>query len=310
MELYGLKCFVAVVEEGGLNRATARMHITQPALSYQIKQLENELDVPLLHRRPRGISPTEAGRVLLQHAREVIEGVRKAHRAVEMLSDGVVGEIRIGTVGSVGVYFLPPILTRTSEKYPLARPTIACGRAHETMEALLANRVDIAIVADPQPNQRFHSEKIVEEPVSLICGEHHPFFNRESIEPSELWGQKFISLTPDTPTGHLVRDHLVRLGVSVDTVVSTPSVDIAKKMVQIGQGIAFLPDMATQEDIACDGSPLHGLVRVNVLPQLVRTIAAVTCKKFPSSPTVQAFIEEVREHGRQWKGCVEDQDSD
>src|SRR3972149_7158408 len=80
MELHQLQCFMAVIEEGGFNRPPPRLHITQPALSYQIKRLEEELGVSLFHRRPRGISPTEAGRVLLQNAQEVIESVRRARR--------------------------------------------------------------------------------------------------------------------------------------------------------------------------------------------------------------------------------------
>ncbi|MFH1530626.1 MAG: LysR family transcriptional regulator [Pseudomonadota bacterium] len=305
MELHQLRCFVAVVEEGGLNRATTRIHITQPALSYQIKQLENELGVSLLHRQPRGITPTEAGRVLFQHAREVLEAERRALRAVEMLSDGVVGEIRIGTINSVGVYFLPPVLTLIQEKYPLARSTIIYGRSLEVMEALLANQVDLAIVADPRPNRRFSSETITEETVSLVCSKNHPFCDKSSIVPSDLWGQKFVSLSHDTRTGHLVRDHLIRLGVNVDTVVSTPNVDTAKKMVETGLGIAFLPDMTTKEDILRGGSTLHGLVRLDVRPPLTRSISLVTLKKLQRSQTLQAFIDEVRQHGANEKACVE-----
>ena len=305
MELHQLRCFVAVVEEGGLNRATNRVHMTQPALSYQIKQLENELGVSLLHRQPRGIRPTEAGRVLFQHAREVLEAERRARRAVEMLSDGVVGEIRIGTISSIGGYFLPPVLAQIQEKYPLARTTIMYGRSPEVMEALVANQVDVVLAADPRPNRRFTSETIAEETVSLICGRNHPFFGRDSIEPSELWGQKFVALTDDTPTGHLVRNHLVKLGVSVDTVISTPNVDIVKRMVATGLGIAFLPDMVTREHISCDGNSLHGLGRIEVRPRLSRSIALVTLKKLQGSQTIQAFIEEVREHGATWKACVD-----
>lgn len=304
MELHQLRCFVAVVEEGGLNRATTRIHITQPALSYQIKQLENELGVSLLHRQPRGICPTEAGRVLFQHAQEVLESVRRARRAVEMLADGVVGEIRIGTISSIGGYFLPPVIAQLQEKYPLARSTIMYGRSPEVMEALLSNRVDLAIVSDPLPNRRFSTEKIAEETVSLVCGKSHPFYGESSIEPAALWGEKFVSLTQDTPTGHSVSDYLVRLGVSVETVVSTPNVDIAKKMVEAGLGIAFLPDMVTREDVLCDGS-FRGLARVSVRPPLTRSIAVVILRKLQCSQTVQAFVEEVRQHGANWKSCVE-----
>src|SRR3989337_3484053 len=88
MELHQLQCFMAVIEEGGFNRATTRLHITQPALSYQIKRLEEELGVSLFHRRPRGISPTEAGRVLLQNAPDVIESVRRARRGGGMRAKG------------------------------------------------------------------------------------------------------------------------------------------------------------------------------------------------------------------------------
>ncbi|RLC10349.1 MAG: LysR family transcriptional regulator, partial [Deltaproteobacteria bacterium] len=76
MELRQLECFVAVVEEGGFNRATSRLHMTQPAISYQIKLLETDLDIPLFYRRSRGISPTEAGRVLYQHAQLIQDKVR------------------------------------------------------------------------------------------------------------------------------------------------------------------------------------------------------------------------------------------
>jgi DNA-binding transcriptional LysR family regulator len=68
VELHQLQCFVLIVEEGGFKRATARLKITQPALSYLVKQLEDELGVELFHRRPRGVMPTEAARVLLPHA--------------------------------------------------------------------------------------------------------------------------------------------------------------------------------------------------------------------------------------------------
>ena len=83
MEIHQLRCFLAVMEEGGFSRATTRLHITQPALSYQIKQLEQELGTQLFRRRPGGVFPTDAGRVLSQHAREVIEAARKALEKTE-----------------------------------------------------------------------------------------------------------------------------------------------------------------------------------------------------------------------------------
>jgi len=305
MELHQLQCFLAVVEEGGFNRATTRLHITQPALSYQIKRLEEELGVSLFHRRPRGISPTEAGRVLLQNAQEVIESVRRARRAVEVRSKGVAGEIRIGTVESVGIYFLPDVLKRIKEKYPMSRPTVMYRQSSEVMDALLSNQVDLAVIASPRLDRRFNYETIVEERISLVCSKTHPFFGRATVKPSELRGLQFISLTPETPTGQLIRDHLAKLGVSVDVVVTTPSVGTVRKMVEVGLGMAFLPDMVTSEDLSCGGTPLNQLARVDVRPPLMRRVMLVTWKKIQCSPVIQAFLDDLRLHGVHWKGCVE-----
>jgi DNA-binding transcriptional LysR family regulator len=296
---------MAVVEEGGFNRATTRLHMTQPAISYQIKLLEAELGMPLFYRRSRGISPTEAGRVLFQHARRIEEMVRQAQQALERLSDGVAGEVRIGTVNSVGIYFLPDVLHTMRAKYPSARPTVLYRNSFEIIDALLSNRVDIALVANPQPDRRLRQETVLEEHVSLVFSRSHPFFGRVSVRPAELSGQPFASLTYENPTGQLVRDHLARLGVSVETVVSTDNVETVREMVEAGLGIAFLPDMVTSRGIACEGQPSGTVGRIQITPPLTRRIVLVTWRQFEPTPAVGAFINELKAHGAVWKGCVD-----
>ena len=305
MELHQLRCFLAVIDEGGFNRATTRLHITQPALSYQIKQLEGELGASLFHRKPGGVSPTEAGRVLSQHARQVMESVRKAKRAVEELSEGVVGEIRIGTVNSVGIHFLPHVLWGIRERYPLIRPSVLYRGTEAILEALFAGLVDLALVDNPKSDRRLRVETIVEEKVSLVCGRSHPFFSRPVIRPSELKGLQFVSLSRGDPTGQLIREHLVRLGVNVEPVVSTDNVETVKKMVEVGLGVAFLPDMVTSSDVACDGTAGGRLARIDVGPPLIRRICLVTWKNFELSRATRAFVDELRLHGTRWKGCLD-----
>ena len=293
-----------MVEEGGFKRATSRLHVTQPALSYQIKQLEQELGAPLFHRRPAGVSPTEAGRVLYQHAREIMESVHRAQRAVEELAEGVVGEVRIGTVNSIGIYFLPQILWEMQQKFPLARPTVLYRDSDEIIDALLSGKVDLALVADPRPDRRLRQEAVLVERVSLVCGRSHPFFGRPSVRPSELEGVDFAALSQDNPTGHSIRKHLSRLGVHVEPVVSTDNVETVKKMAEVGLGVAFLPDMVTASEIACDDKTTGRLWRANVGPALTRRIALVTWKHFEPSRAVIAFMEELRRHGSEWKPCA------
>jgi DNA-binding transcriptional LysR family regulator len=307
LELHQLRCFLAIVEEGGFNRATTRLHITQPALSYQIKQLEQELGATLFHRRPGGVSPTDAGRVLAQHAREVMEAVRRTTRAVEKLAEGVVGEVRIGTVNSVGIYFLPQVLWNMREKFPSARPTVLYRHSNEIMEALLANQLDVALVADPRPDRRLRQEVIIQERVSLVCGRSHPLYGKPLVRPSEIKGLQFISLSPASPTGRLIREHLARLGVNVEPVVSTDNVETVKKMVEVGMGVAFLPDMVTSQDIPCDerANNTGRLARIEVGPPLTRRIVLVNWKHIDLSKAATAFVKELRSHGTSWRSCAD-----
>src|SRR5512138_2805961 len=110
-----LHCFEVVVEEAGFKRATARLHITQPALSYQMKHLEEELGVQLFVRRPGGVTLTDAGRLLFTHVQRVSAAIRETERAVKELP--AVGEVRIGTVNSIGTYFLPQVLSAVHERH-------------------------------------------------------------------------------------------------------------------------------------------------------------------------------------------------
>jgi DNA-binding transcriptional LysR family regulator len=302
VELHQLNCFLAVMEEGSFNRAATRLHKTQPAISYQVKQLEDELGQPLFYRGSRRITPTQAGQVLAAHAREVVEMLRRSREAVQRLSEGVAGEIRIGTVNSVGIYFLPDVLRAVREKYTRLHPTVLYRNSREIIEALLTNRVDLALVANPGPDRRLRQETIVQERVSLVCGPSHPFFGRETIRPSELKGQQYVSLAAENPTGELVRSFLARLGVDMHPVVSTDNVETVKKMVEVGLGVAFLPDMVTSQDVVCQGQP-EGLARVEVGPPLIRSIVLVTWKKPEMTAAVSAFVEELRAHGVRWKGC-------
>jgi len=305
VELQQLRCFVAVVEEGGFTRATSRLHRTQPAISYQIKQLEDELGQSLLHRKPRGIAPTEAGRVLLKHAREVFQTVRQAQQSIEGLSKGIAGDVRVGTVNSVGMFLLPDVLRDMRDKYPAVRPTILYRNSHEVLEALAANQVDAAVVANPPADRRLEAETILEEAISLVCSRSHPLCEAETVRPSDLTGVPFVSLTPESPTGELIRNYLTRMGVNVRPVVSTDNVETVRKMVEVGLGVALLPDMVTKDDIGCLGEPKGELCRIEVGPNLTRRIALLTWKQIKPSPAVNAFLEEIRAHCRRWKGCTD-----
>jgi DNA-binding transcriptional LysR family regulator len=296
-----LHCFEVVVEEAGFKRATSRLHITQPALSYQMKHLEEELGVQLFLRRPGGVSLTDAGRLLFSHVQRVSAAVRRAESAVKDLP--AVGEVRIGTVNSIGTYFLPHALFAMREHHASARPTLYRARSDEFIEALLAHQVDLAILADPRVDRRLRYETLFEERVSLVAGRSHPFFGATTVRREQLARTQLVSLSQQTPTGSLIQKYLDRLGVEVEPVLSTEDVETVKRMVEMGLGVAFLPDMVTERDLATRANPGGRLSRIRLDPPLTRRIVLVTWNEVPESRAVAAFVDEVRRLSSTWP-CV------
>lgn len=301
MELPQLQCFIAVLEEGGFKRATARLGMTQPALSYQIKRLEEELGVQVFRRGPGGITPTEAGRVLLEHAHHVIAAVREAHQAVRELSGGVTGEIRIGAITCVGQYFLPHVLREIRTKHPMARPKLLYKDSDDLLEALLANKVDVAMVVDPAPDERLTYTPVFDEQISLVSGRGHRFYGRETVDLAELKDVSFIALSPHTSAGALAKRYLDRQGISVVPALMTDNIETVKRMVESGMGVAFLPDMSTSDDVRPDGKAAR-LSRSSVEPTLSLPLVLATWRESHPSLAVVAFIEEVRRIGLHWDG--------
>ena len=301
-----LHCFEVVVEEAGFKRATARLHITQPALSYQMKHLEQELGAQLFHRRPGGVTLTEAGRLLFVHAQRVAAAVRDAERAVKELP--AVGEVRIGTVNSIGTYFLPQILQTMHAHHAGARPILYRAQSDEFIEALLANQVDLAILANPREDRRLRYETLFEEQVSLVAGRSAAGFPPGAVGAEQLRSAQFVGLSQETPTGAAIRKHLERMGVLAEPVVSTEDVETVKRMVEMGIGVAFLPDMVTERDVATPANPGGRLIRYRVDPPLTRRIVMVTWDEVPSSRAMAAFLEEVRRLSSTWPGAVKSND--
>lgn len=304
MEIRQLKYFITVAREGGFSAAATLLPVQQQTLLGQVRKLEKELGLRLFNRGPGDLRLTEAGRIFLRHAQEVLKTAENARIAMNDLKDGqVTGDIRIGTVDSVGIYFLPQILKNMREKYPQVRPTVLYRTSDEILQALLSDRIDVALVDNPRPDRHLRQETIIEEQVSLICGRTHPLSGRECIRPEDLEGLRVISLSNDTATGRLVQNYMSSLGVQMTLVASTDNIQTAKKMVEVGFGVTFLPDMITSPDISCQGKSLGRLTRIRLNPPCNRRIVLATWKRTRTSRSTATFIEETRKHGLQWTPC-------
>lgn len=304
MLFHQIRCFMGVVREGTFGRAAQQLHVTQPALSYQIKQLESELDTSLFYRGPGGVSLTPAGRVLAERAGDLLRSVREARQAIDDISEEPLGEVRLGTVNSIGIHFLPEVLRSLADSHPGVRPTVLYRHSERIIQALVAGQIELAIVANPAGDRRLHEELLLEEPVPLVCSPSDPLFGQRQVEPSQLEGRPFVELFDENPTGLMIRDHLSSLGITVNPVVATDNVETIRRMIEVGLGIGFLPDM-----VLCDGPvgeqrPEMELSRACVGSPVVRRIVLVRGKWAEPSRAMLAMTEELRRHAQRWIGCA------
>jgi LysR family cyn operon transcriptional activator len=306
VEISQLKYFITVASEGGFNTAATLLPVKPQTLWTQTRKLEKELGLRLFKREAGNLRLTEAGRIFYRHAQEVIKTADKARQAMDDLKDGEVsGKIRIGTVDSVGVYFLPQVLKNLREKYPQLRPTVLYRTSEEIFQALLSDGIDVALIDSPRPDRRLRQETIIEEQVSLVCGRMHPLFGRKYVRARDIEGLRVIFLSNDTATGQLIQRYLSSLDVHMTSVASTNNMQTAKKMVEDGFGVTFLPDMITSPDISCQGNPLGRLARIRLEPSCNHRIVLATWRHARAGRSTGTFVEEIRKFGSQWAPCSE-----
>src|SRR5947208_14417282 len=149
LQLVHLQTLQAVARHGSFSRAARELHLSRPAVSMQVRQLELALGLPLLERVGKRAFPTKAGEVLLAHAGRALRELETGLEVVAQLRGIVAGRIRLGTSASFSIYLLPPALRRFRSRYPRTELVVVTGNAPEIARAVVGSELDIGIVSLP-----------------------------------------------------------------------------------------------------------------------------------------------------------------
>ena len=190
MELRHLRAFVAAAEERNISRAAQRVHLTQPALSRQIKGLEDELGVTLLQRGANSIALTAAGEIMLTEAREVLARARLARERVLGVSG--VPQLRIGYAPSLAAGLLPIALEAFTQKHPRVRVELLDLSTLDMLEGLAQGELDLALTIPPPETRGVTWTKLLAEPWCLAMQKAHPLARREFIDPPALARERLV----------------------------------------------------------------------------------------------------------------------
>ncbi|HYY05132.1 MAG TPA: LysR substrate-binding domain-containing protein, partial [Candidatus Limnocylindria bacterium] len=149
LQLAQLETLAAVARQGSFSHAARELHLSQPAVSMQVRQLEHALGMPLLERVGKRAFATKAGELLLAHAGRALRELEAGLEVLQQLRGIVAGRIRLGTSASFSIYLLPPALRRFRSRYPRAELTVVTGYAPEIARAVVASELDVGIVSLP-----------------------------------------------------------------------------------------------------------------------------------------------------------------
>ena len=194
MLLRHTRYLLAVADHGSFTRAAAELHVSQPALSQQIRQLEETLGAQLLDRSGRVVRPTDAGRVYIDHARRALREFEAGRRAIHDVEGLERGALRIAFTPTFATYLVGPLVQQFYARHPRVLISIRALAQVEMEPALTADALDLGIAFDDVRTEDVAAEPLYQEQLSLIVGEGHPAYGRTVMPAAELQGMDLVLL--------------------------------------------------------------------------------------------------------------------
>jgi DNA-binding transcriptional LysR family regulator len=289
MELRQLEYFVAVVEEASFTRAAARLEVTQPGVSAQIRQLERELGEALLERSGRAVRLTEAGAAVLPHARAALSSVASARSAVEELSGLVRGRVAVGMIASSSLAVLPALLAEFHKRHPRVDLTLTEATSNVLIDGLLGRALDLAIVglAGTVP-EGLECQVITDEPLVAAVGHGHPLATRAMITLDALRRYVLISLPRGTGLRTSFDAACAQAGFQPRIALEAGSPEVLAQLAARALGVAILPESVALEQ----KKRLHAIAIIR--PHLRSRLEIAWRASGPASPAARALIAQAR----------------
>lgn len=289
VELRQLRVFLTVASELHFSRAAARLHVSQPALSQQIRTLEKALGAPLFDRTSRATELTPAGRVLLDAAPRVLFEADRARTRVAQAAEGASGLLVVGSVGTALASIAPRILRTVRARFPDLQLEVSQHDTAAQMVALAEERLDVGLVRAAAPTAAVVLEELVAEPLLVVLPGDHPLAGHDTVDAAELAGDPFV-LWPrplgaeffDIITGYC-RDH----GFTPRIVAEGADIETQLSLVAAGIGVSLQPSYyANLRPPGVEFRPLSGEVPTVALQ--------VAWRRRDRSPAVGHFVDAAR----------------
>jgi DNA-binding transcriptional LysR family regulator len=279
LNLDQLRTLLAVVESGSFSAAARKLHLSQPAVSVQIRELERRFAVKLIERLGKRAHATPPGRDLVGAAEHIFRACDQADAVMRRYRDGWIGRARIGTTITAQMYMLPPILRKLSQDHPGIDLHVRNLPTRESIAAILQNEIDLAIVTMPVDKAQLTVTPIWSEPMVAI----HPSIARDvpdKVTPEYVLRQALLLEHVQAGVHQLVMQWLSGHGAAPRVRMHLGTIEAVKSAVASNLGMSIVPQMAasrSESDLIV--RPLH--------PPLVRTLALIEHRSKPNEPAIE-----------------------
>lgn len=247
LELRHLRSLLAIRETGNLARAAERLHVTQSALSHQIKSLENYFEAPLFLRNSKPLRLTPAGERLIDLARQVLPLVQGVEKDLRRVARGELGRLHIAIECHACFEWLAPVLNHYRQQWPQIEVDIRVGVSFEALPALQRGEVDLVISSDPLKSRDLQFAELFGYEALLVMPADHPLTRKKRIRPADLADETLITYPVNRQRLDVFRRFLQPAGVEPAAVRQSELTSVILLLVASGRGVAVLPDWVLRE---------------------------------------------------------------
>lgn len=244
-----LRVFESAARHLSLTRAAEELHLTPPAVSIQVRQLEGHANAALFERVGRRLKLTQAGEEVLAHARGILAHIRASEEAIAGLGSLEQGLLDVAVINA-GDYFLPWLIAAFRERHPRIRARITVGNRDLLLERLAAHEIDLAVMSHAPTQGEFDARPFAPHPHVVVAAPRHPFARRRSVTLEAVAREPIISREPGSATRLAMDQAFSESGVVPRIEMEIASNETIKQAVAAGFGLGFLSGHAVQQELA------------------------------------------------------------
>lgn len=249
MDVRQLDMFRAVAEEGSFTRAAERLHVSQSAISRQIKLLEDQVGGRLLHRGARRVTLTHPGELLLRMANRIHRDMQEVVSQISETHDLRRGTLTLAGGMTVCMYILPRLLKKYRSLYKQVDLKVASGSAGEIQRMLRNHEVDLALMTLPVVAKDLEVRPVLKEEMVVVTSPRHPLSRKRTVEAAQLGRFPLIVYEPGSNTRKVIDELFLEERIPMEVAMETENVEIIKAMVSAGLGITIIPYAAVVRDL-------------------------------------------------------------